>query len=179
MQEAANDAPLLAGGLRSSTPSSEFDGATPPPAEVVAVASDQTGRRSARPRIPLWPWLPLTAALLLAALTWLFTRHPHHSSAAAPLVLPAPARPAPLQPSAAAPILPASPGSQPSAAVSAPTPTAAEDVIERGIAPPPVEPAPPPKRRPHREPGKPTKPQCKPYYYIDDQGIRRPKPGCL
>jgi serine/threonine-protein kinase len=184
MQEAANDAPLLAGGLRSSTPSSEFDGATPPPAEVVAVASDQTGRRSARPRIPLWPWLPLTAALLLAALTWLFTRHPHHSSAAAPLVLPAPARSAPLQPSAADPTLPASPGSQPSAGVSAPAPTAAEDVIERGIAPPPVEPAPPPKLlRPHREPhtarAKPSKPQCKPYYYIDDQGIRRPKPGCL
>jgi serine/threonine-protein kinase len=189
MQEAANDAPLLAGALPSKPPSSEFDAATPPPAEVVAVTSEHTGRRTVRPHLPIWPWLPLTAALLLAALTWLFTRHPQHSSAAAPLVLPAPARPAALQPSAAAPGVPTSAGWQPPDAVSEPLPAAPEDVIERGIAPPPVLPAPPPKPRAHRErspastkPTKltpPSKPQCKPYYYIDNQGIRRPKPGCL
>jgi serine/threonine-protein kinase len=183
MQEEANDAPLFASGLPSNAPSSEFDGATPPPAEVVA---EHTDRRSARRRMPLWPWLPLTGALLLAALTWLFTRHPQHPSTAALLVLPAPARPSPLQPSAAGP---ASASAQPPAAGPDLQPATPDQVIERGIAPPPVEAAPPPKVHPHREPSTasakptklapPSKPQCKPYYYIDNQGIRRPKPGCL
>ena len=127
------------------------------------------------------------AALLLLGVTFWYVRVMQHPRATA-----APARQTPVATTAAA--ITAEPQTPP-------PPAAAEQDLPRGIAPPdPVlpepaklDPAPPPaatplKKRARREPttqppaatqAPTTRTECTPWFYVDEAGIRRPKPGCL
>jgi serine/threonine protein kinase len=181
MQEGACDAPPLASELETGRRSVEHSGSTPALAEISTFGSESGGRH----RLPIWSWLSLGVVLLFAA-AWLFAQRAQHPSAEAPLVQPAP-QALLLPPSAAS----SAASSDNAAALNSPAPAAglapgaaAPEVIERGIAPPPPatqrgQAKARPSRAGESKAGASIKPQCKPYYYIDDMGIRRPKPDCL
>jgi eukaryotic-like serine/threonine-protein kinase len=180
MQEGASDAPPLPvpRELETGPHNFEFNESTPTPTDVSGYASEPVPRRS----MPFWPWLSFAVALLCTA-AWLFAQRAQHSSAETPLVQPAQRASFP-QPSAASTASPVAASSPAPAAVFSPG-VAPPEVIERGIAPPPPEAhrsqdkARPLRAAARSKPAASIKAQCKPYYYIDELGIRRPKPGCL
>jgi serine/threonine-protein kinase len=80
---------------------------------------------------------------------------------------------------------------QPAAAPNTSTEAASDPELPRGLSAPAAEPEPtrpepeaskpaPPSAAPKKpKPAAASNPQCRPWFYIDESGIRRPKPGCL
>jgi serine/threonine protein kinase len=129
------------------------------------------------------------AAVAVAALAWSQLRGGHEERQDVPLVKPAPELPsAPVAPVGPLEIQEPSeePPGQPAgvAPVEEPEQESPEAVSD---SPPPagkranVRAKRMPARRPESklQPATPKKPNCDPYYYIDHEGIRRPKPECL
>jgi eukaryotic-like serine/threonine-protein kinase len=182
MQEGASDAPPLPlplpTKLQTGPRKLEFSESTPTPTDVSGYASEHPARRP----LPIWPWLSFGFALLCAT-AWLLAQRAQPPSAEAPLVQPA-SRASLSPPSAASTLSPVAASSPAPAEMVSPS-VVQPEVIERGIAPPPPAAqrnqvkARPPRAAGRSKPVASIKAQCKPYYYIDELGIRRPKPGCL